>query len=161
MAYFGEWLAQRRADFGLTLRDLAEVADVAPAKISAWERGLEEPPFEFRDACWDALKRDGEEPPLDPSPVVRGVRAPDVVAGRRRARTGSSAPATWLEVAAERRGTTIEATLRAFGMSPSLKYHWRAGKSPSPATQWKLVQFLEIPEDEAREHGWDPRPADE
>jgi transcriptional regulator with XRE-family HTH domain len=165
MAFFGEWLARRRAELGLTVRDVASAVDVAPAKISSWERGLEEPPNEIRDACWDALKRDGEVPPLDPAPCQdpkdsrpadsSSARQAPVRPGRR------SPPQTWLEEFAIGRGTTLDAVLKAFGMSASSKSQWRAGGMPSRTTQWKLVQFLEIPEELARSHGWDPLASEE
>src|SRR5262245_58296280 len=132
MAFFGEWLAKRRTEMGLTIRDIAEAIDLAPTKVSAWERGLEDPPYEVRDACWDALKNDGEVPPLDPAPYLKPGGIFDRVQPapvRRR-----SAPQNWIEEMAVAKGTTLEAVLKAFGMSPALKYHWRAGKNPSRAT---------------------------
>lgn len=161
MAYFGEWLARRRAELGLTIRDVAAAADVAPARVSAWERGIEDPPYEVRDACWDALKRDGELPPLDPAPYLDGG-APQLTDGaaREAPRRGrrAVAPRTWLEEFAISKGTTLDAVLRVFGLSASLKGHWRAGKLPSRATQWKIAQFLEIPDELARANGWQPSP---
>jgi transcriptional regulator with XRE-family HTH domain len=164
MVFFGEWLAKRRAELGLTMRDVAEIADVSAARVSAWERGIEEPPYEFRDACWDALKRDGEIPPLDPPPFLTGAhRAPAAGAdatNTAHARHRSTAR-TWIEEMAESRGTTLEDVLKAFGLSVSLKYQWRAGKHPGRDTQWKILSFLEIPAEVARANGWDPDVASE
>jgi len=153
MAYFGEWLAQRRADLGLTLRDVAEALEIPVLRISRWERGFEDPPYEVRDACWDAMKRDGELPPLDPPPFLVKRENPfatvEFKAPRRR-----SGPKTWLEEWAEKKGTKLEDVLKAFGLSPTLKYHWRNGKRPGASTQWKIARFLEIPEQLLQEHGW-------
>jgi len=154
MAYFGEWLALRRADLGLTLRDLSDALGVPVLKVSRWERGYEDPPYEVRDACWDAMKRDGEIPPIDPAPflVKRENPLASVEYMPPRRRTG---PRTWLEEWAQKRGTKIEEVLKVFGLSPSLKYHWRNGKKPSDATRWKIARFLEIPDDLLRENGWE------
>ncbi|MBI3820627.1 MAG: helix-turn-helix transcriptional regulator [Planctomycetes bacterium] len=148
--YFGEWLAKRRADLGLTIRDIAEVVDVNPVKVSAWERGMEDPPYEVRDACWDALKRDGELPPLDPPPCMASDFRPPEAARRK------SAPRTWLEEWAEKKGTTLDEVLKAFGLSATLKYQWRNGKIPSSGTAWKITTFLGIPNDVAKANGWNP-----
>lgn len=149
--YFGEWLAKRRAEIGLTIRDIAEVVNVAPPKVSAWERGLEDPPYEVRDACWDALKRDGEIPPLDPAPCLSGnIKLADAAPRHR------GAPKIWIEEWAEKKGTTIDEVLKAFGLSATLKYQWRNGKVPSPGTAWKITTFLEIPMEVARANGWQP-----
>jgi transcriptional regulator with XRE-family HTH domain len=164
MVFFGEWLAKRRAELGLTMRDVAEIADVAVGRVSAWEKGIEEPPYEFRDACWDALKRDGELPPLDPPPFLTGKPAQ---ASSKTDPTHPSAPRrrsvamTWIEEMAEQRGTTLDDVLRAFGLSASLKYQWRAGKHPGRETQWKILSFLEIPAEVARAKGWDPDASEE
>jgi transcriptional regulator with XRE-family HTH domain len=159
MPYFGEWLAKRRADFGLTLRDLSEALGVPALRISRWERGFEDPPYEVRDACWDAMKRDGELPPIDPAPFLVKRENPQAAVEYKppRRRTG---PRTWLEEWADRKGTKLEDVLRAFGLSPTLKYHWRNGKKPSPSTQWKIARFLEIPEETLRDQGWAPEARD-
>ena len=163
MVFFGEWLAQRRAELGLTLRDVAQAIDVAPARLSSWERGLGDPPHEIRDACWDALKKDGEVPPLDPAPYqdAAGRKDHDTGAGAPPANRlfGRRAPRTWLEEAAVRKGTTLDAVLKAFALSPSLKSQWRAGKIPARSLQWKIVRFLDIPDELARANGWDPSPS--
>ncbi|MBL8693831.1 MAG: helix-turn-helix transcriptional regulator [Planctomycetes bacterium] len=157
--FFGEWLASRRAELGLTLRDIAETAGVPPIKVSLWERGYEDPPYEVRDACWDAMKRDGEVPPLDPAPFLMKREDPLAAVQFKPARRRGKGK-LWIEEFAEQKGTTLDDVLRAFGMNPATKYQWRTGKLPSYQTRWKIIQFLEVPEALVREHGWDSRDSD-
>jgi transcriptional regulator with XRE-family HTH domain len=41
---FGEWLAKRRNDSGLSQRELAKKCDLSPAYVAALERGTSDPP---------------------------------------------------------------------------------------------------------------------